>query len=131
MTKFIYVPGINVCNMANGVGRTSATEFDAVHPRFAQPLTEEETRECKVQMYYYCGFCNLYFPATAEGLKYHFKMSRIRHVPVGPCFYCDGPVFVYMFRNEEHYYHNCSKRLFNRELWRCVCIYLVKFGYVQ
>lgn len=83
-------------------------EYDAVHPRFAEPRSQEAIEEFQIAHDFYCDQCKLFFAPSVDGLNFHFKEHNIKHVPVDRCFYCNGNVFTYSFNKERKLYHNCK-----------------------
>lgn len=90
------------------INENHQSELDAVHNRFVKPPDSKVLLEYQYNNHYYCEKCKLFFAPTVLGLKTHFKEDMTKHDSYGPCFYCEGKVFVYKLRNEKRFYHNCA-----------------------
>lgn len=84
------------------------SEHDAAHPRFVEPLKGTELEKYEAENLYYCTTCKEYFDTSLDAVKFHFRNKLRKHAPYGPCFYCKGPVYLYMYKGEKKYYHNCN-----------------------
>lgn len=85
------------------------TESDAIHPRFHK-ASKEVTEEYQREHHYYCSLCRAYFAPTVLGLREHFRVGRIDHIPIASCIYCTGPVYNYSIDNKIKIYHECNDR---------------------
>ncbi|EFA08702.1 hypothetical protein TcasGA2_TC006373 [Tribolium castaneum] len=84
------------------------TELDAIHPRFMEPQDAQVVRDYEIQHHFYCDECKLFFAPTFRALKTHFDGEMVRHKPYASCFYCQGSVFEYKFKNERKLFHDCK-----------------------
>lgn len=95
--------------MEEPIIETKCDVSDAVHPRFANKQDSEEINKFQIENDYFCIQCKLFFSPTPEGLRIHFDGIIVEHKPFGTCFYCNGNVFEYRFKNNREFYHDCPK----------------------